>query len=417
MARVSTSSSAANSNGHPHPPINAEDSGPPKRLTPNPVLEESADELDSDTPKCATQVQALPYDPSLLPTGRRSLSSISLQAFSLGFVFAICSSATIMLLRENKSIWRLPAFLACLSAFHFLEFWTTAQYNTPVARASSFLLRNGKAYTVAHGLATTEIMISAFLPSYQSLLVNPHSITAGAVLVAAGQLLRSAAMAEAGTNFNHTLAKIKREGHVLVTTGVYAWLRHPSYCAFFWWALGTQVLVGNKICFLGYLFVLWNFFKRRIKGESESIDILVQLANKLDRRGTDPCGLLWSRLRRVSRANRHRNSLHTIEDYFSCRRKLTSPLNFSFRPCSCISSIYLAPKAKGMIMTVQRYNEIWNQLKCTRPYVRIMFLGCIRSKYQKFVYRTHRPRKSLVRVISNNKSSKETVVGPPTNES
>lgn len=74
-------------------------------------------------------------------------------------------------------------------------------------------------------------------------------------------------MAEAGTNFNHTLAKIKREGHVLVTTGVYAWLRHPSYCAFFWWALGTQVLVGNKICFLGYLFVLWNFFKRRIKGE------------------------------------------------------------------------------------------------------------------------------------------------------
>jgi protein-S-isoprenylcysteine O-methyltransferase len=84
-------------------------------------------------------------------------------------------------------------------------------------------------------------------------------------------------MAEAGTNFNHTLAKIKREGHVLVTTGVYAWLRHPSYCAFFWWALGTQVLVGNKICFLGYLLVLWNFFRRRIKGESEFIDIFVQL--------------------------------------------------------------------------------------------------------------------------------------------
>jgi protein-S-isoprenylcysteine O-methyltransferase len=74
-------------------------------------------------------------------------------------------------------------------------------------------------------------------------------------------------MAEAGTNFNHTPAKIKKEGHVLVTTGVYAWLRHPSYCAFFWWALGTQVLVGNKISFLGYLFVLWNFFKRRIRGE------------------------------------------------------------------------------------------------------------------------------------------------------
>ena len=277
MARISTSSSAANSNGHSHPPMNTEDRGLPKPLTPNAAPEESADEVDSDTPRYATQAQSLPYDPSLLPTGRRSLSSISLQAFSLGFMSALCSSATILLLRVEKAIWRLPAFIACLCVFHFLEFWTTAQFNMPAARASSFLLRNGKAYTIAHGLATAEIMISAFLPSYQFLLVNPYSITVGAILVAAGQLLRNAAMAEAGTNFNHTLAKTKRDGHVLVTTGVYAWLRHPSYCAFFWWALGTQVLVGNKICFLGYLFVLWNFFKRRIKGESCYIDVFVQL--------------------------------------------------------------------------------------------------------------------------------------------
>lgn len=272
MARLSTSSSVPSSNGHAQPLVNSEDRGLPKPVIPDAVPEESADEVDSDTSKYPTQAQSLPYDPSLLPTGRRSLSSISLQAFSLGFVFALCSSATIMLLREGKTIWRLPAFIACLCAFHFLEFWTTAEFNMPAARASSFLLRNGKAYTIAHGLATVEIAISTFLPSYQSLLVNHYSITLGAILVVAGQLLRSAAMAEAGTNFNHTLAKTKREGHVLVTTGVYAWLRHPSYCAFFWWALGTQVLVGNKICFLGYSLVLWNFFKRRIKGESTSTD-------------------------------------------------------------------------------------------------------------------------------------------------
>lgn len=75
-------------------------------------------------------------------------------------------------------------------------------------------------------------------------------------------------MREAGTNFNHTPQKTKREGHVLVTSGVYAYLRHPSYCAFFWWAVGTQILVGNKASLLGFVFVLWNFFKRRIRGES-----------------------------------------------------------------------------------------------------------------------------------------------------
>lgn len=75
-------------------------------------------------------------------------------------------------------------------------------------------------------------------------------------------------MAQAGTNFNHTPQRTKKEGHVLVSTGVYAWLRHPSYFGFFWWALGTQVLVGNKVCLVGYLGALWTFFYRRIRGES-----------------------------------------------------------------------------------------------------------------------------------------------------
>ena len=122
-------------------------------------------------------------------------SSIAMQAFSLGFALALCTIATVFLVKEGRPIWRLPAFFACLSTFHFLEFWTTAKFNMPAARASSFLLRNGTAYTFAHGLATTEIVVSTFLPSYQSRLVNPFSMALGAVLVILGQLLRSAAMA------------------------------------------------------------------------------------------------------------------------------------------------------------------------------------------------------------------------------
>ena len=74
-------------------------------------------------------------------------------------------------------------------------------------------------------------------------------------------------MLHAGTNFNHLVQSKKKAGHVLVTGGVYRYLRHPSYFGFFWWGLGTQVILGNVVCLAGYAVVLWRFFRRRIEKE------------------------------------------------------------------------------------------------------------------------------------------------------
>ena len=264
MARKSTSSSAANSNGHaPKPEATTEEQQQPSSVPGSETLHEVEEDFSPHDRRAA-----ITYDPSLLPSGRRSLSSISLQSFCLGFTLAGCLCVTTYLLLSGYSLWRLPTFFACLSLFHFLEFWTTAQFNMPAAQASSFLLfSNGVAYNVAHSLATLEIVVSAVFPWYQSLLVTPYTILVGLTLVLLGQSARTLAMAQAGTNFNHTPAKTKVEGHVLVTGGIYSWLRHPSYFGFFWWAFGTQVLVGNKVCAVGYLFALWNFFYRRVKGK------------------------------------------------------------------------------------------------------------------------------------------------------
>ena len=78
-------------------------------------------------------------------------------------------------------------------------------------------------------------------------------------------------MATAGKSFNHIPQKQKKDDHDLVTSGVYAWSRHPSYFAFFWWALGTQILVGNKLCLLAYVVALWRFFKLRIVAEERNL--------------------------------------------------------------------------------------------------------------------------------------------------
>ena len=281
MARLSaTNTSAAHatgadrassfhSNGHPPAPADAVTAAATTTVTGN----DSENEFDFDeTPNYESRAKTLPYDPSLLPNGSRSLSSISLQAFFLGLTCAASLMSVAYLATNGIAWWRLPAFFGCLSVFHFLEFWTTARFNLPAVRASSFLLfSNGTAYNVAHALATLEIIVSNLFPKYQSFATTAVTIVVGLGLVLVGQTVRSVAMAQAGTNFNHTPQKVRKEGHELVTTGIYGLLRHPSYFGFYWWALGTQLLVGNKICLVGYALVLWRFFSKRIVAEEKTL--------------------------------------------------------------------------------------------------------------------------------------------------
>lgn len=225
-------------------------------------------------------------------SGRRSISGIALRAYILGVVSGAGLIATIIFLivpylpsstssssssshsslhDENKHItryWRAPFFLATVSLFHFLEFYITATYNVPHATISSFLLStNGRGYNAANAAALFECFVTSLLfPNRQSSLNHPVIITTGFALVLLGQVVRSIAMAQAGTNFNHHVQTRRNEGHVLVKSGVYAWLRHPSYFGFFWWAVGTQIVLGNIVCLVGYAVVLWRFFRYRIEG-------------------------------------------------------------------------------------------------------------------------------------------------------
>jgi protein-S-isoprenylcysteine O-methyltransferase len=209
-----------------------------------------------------------------LPGQPKSLSGIAIRAFLLGFVLsASVISAFYLVIFTNSPLWRLPAFLATLSLFHFLEFWTTARYNTRSAQISSFLLsQNGRAYNIAHMAAMLECLLTNLIfpnRSWAPRSVSAVLIIAGLAMISVGQSVRSIAMVQAGTNFNHIVQDWKASEHQLVTTGAYYYLRHPSYFGFFWWGLGTQLVLGNVMCFLGYAVVLWRFFSRRISGEEE----------------------------------------------------------------------------------------------------------------------------------------------------
>lgn len=212
--------------------------------------------------------------PYYLPGGKRSLSGISIRAFGLGIALGLSIPLTLELAIHGHGLWRAPCFIGILAIFHYMEFDSTARYNPPEARISSFLLlSNGYAYSTAHAAAMTELLLrfslgSAWMPEWLPTrlfdvpTVIPVSI--GFVLVLGGQLVRSAAMRQAATNFNHVVQWSKRPEHVLVKDGVYSFSRHPSYFGFFWWGVGTQAILGNRICLILYAVVLWKFFKRRI---------------------------------------------------------------------------------------------------------------------------------------------------------
>jgi protein-S-isoprenylcysteine O-methyltransferase len=52
-----------------------------------------------------------------------------------------------------------------------------------------------------------------------------------------------------------------------VKGGIYSILRHPAYFGWFWWSIGSQVLLGNPICLVLYSLASWSFFANRIPYE------------------------------------------------------------------------------------------------------------------------------------------------------
>lgn len=234
----------------------------------------------SDTTSASSDSADRDADPSNYPNGSKSLSGISLRAFLLGTSLGLTSALAILLSAFIQTpFWRVPFFIAALSLFHFLEFYVTATYNTRAADVKAFLLSsNGWAYNVAHGTAVVECIVAHYFWPGRSALSEMITVTEpfygtsvspllplGLFLVLLGQVVRTFAMAQAASNFNHHVQSEHREGHVLVTHGLYLFLRHPSYFGFFWWGLGTQLVLGNVVCFVGYSLVLWRFFYTRIK--------------------------------------------------------------------------------------------------------------------------------------------------------
>lgn len=89
----------------------------------------------------------------------------------------------------------------------------------------------------------------------------------GLMMVIIGEIIRKVAVITAGQAFTHLIRIYYVDDHQLITHGIYAIFRHPGYCGFFIWSVGTQVMLCNPISTVGFAVVVWNFFARRIPYE------------------------------------------------------------------------------------------------------------------------------------------------------
>uniref|UniRef100_A0A7R9W1N7 Protein-S-isoprenylcysteine O-methyltransferase n=1 Tax=Pseudictyota dubia TaxID=2749911 RepID=A0A7R9W1N7_9STRA len=156
-------------------------------------------------------------------------------------------------------------YVVLLSFFHIAEFFVTAIWNPSVTTADSFVVNQSLAYTTAALVSWAEFWVRfALFPSVNG---GDALSVAGFGLVLMGQLCRTLAMVTCGESFNHVIQLAKKDNHKLVNHGIYRYLRHPSYVGFYWWSVGTQLLLGNPLCTMCYAGASWHFFNRRIPYE------------------------------------------------------------------------------------------------------------------------------------------------------
>jgi protein-S-isoprenylcysteine O-methyltransferase len=82
----------------------------------------------------------------------------------------------------------------------------------------------GTPYCIAMSLAIVEFVIEVnYFPNVKQ---YPYIYYIGIVLVVIGEFIRKAAMLTAKSSFTHLIKHHKREEHVLVTHGIYNYIRY-----------------------------------------------------------------------------------------------------------------------------------------------------------------------------------------------
>jgi protein-S-isoprenylcysteine O-methyltransferase Ste14 len=107
-------------------------------------------------------------------------------------------------------------------------------------------------------------------PAFADYPFNQAAAWLGAVVFALSLTLFYRTHRDLGRFWSVTLEI--RQTHQLVTSGVYRYIRHPMYAAFFLWALAQALLLPNWIAGLAGIAAFGNLFCFRIRREERMME-------------------------------------------------------------------------------------------------------------------------------------------------
>eukprot|EP00928_Gymnodinium_smaydae_P024634 TRINITY_DN19876_c0_g1_i1.p1 TRINITY_DN19876_c0_g1~~TRINITY_DN19876_c0_g1_i1.p1 ORF type:complete len:267 (-),score=34.95 TRINITY_DN19876_c0_g1_i1:70-870(-) len=167
------------------------------------------------------------------------------------------------------------AYTFLLAVFHAGEWYCTAAHRPKELEYKSWIINHSVAYTAVQLASVLEFWLEYLLfPS----LKGHWSFMALAFLLCLGAIgVRILGMAHCGENFDHIVMQERKEGHQLVTSGIYQYLRHPAYFGFYYWSVFAQLLLANPLLFVACAVVSRKFFCDRIPPEEE---VLVNIYGK-----------------------------------------------------------------------------------------------------------------------------------------
>ena len=226
--------------------------------------------------------------------GRHGIAGLAVGSV---FGFSLCA----VLMGAMAGILSVPllqwfGYFVLLAVFHGGEWYVTAAYRPSQLGYDSWIIAHSIPYTAVFLASQTEFWLEFFLlPSLKGhlwlvLLSGVLSVVAiGIRIVGMAHCGDSVASVHApgvsskqrddtdppclprptGENFDHIVMQERKEGHQLVTDGIYRYLRHPSYFGFFYWSITAQLLLGNPVMVCACAFASYRFFQGRIGPEEE----------------------------------------------------------------------------------------------------------------------------------------------------
>jgi len=164
---------------------------------------------------------------------------------------------------------QLISLLFLLVLYHFAEYIIHKIIHPKETDTRSFLIT--REYLIAFSVGIIEFLVGNIFFSHTKTNPNNPIIWIGLIFILIGLFIRFSAILTARKSFTHELADFKKKEHILITWGIYKYIRHPGYLGFLVFAVGTQIFLCNVISTIGFAAVLWYFFDRRIRYEERTL--------------------------------------------------------------------------------------------------------------------------------------------------